>query len=62
MPAKVSAMMYKDKDYVFRYELAKGNISLEKTVKIAKKNGIQSRISGNIIATEDELIERVAGI
>lgn len=62
MPAKLSAMMYKGKDYVFRYELAKGNISLDKAVKIAKKNGIQSRISGNIIATEDELIERVAGI
>ncbi len=62
VPASISAKMYKGKDYVFRYELAKGNISLDKAVKIAKKNGIQSRVSGNIIATEDELVQRVAGI
>ncbi len=61
-PARISAKMYKGKDYIFRYELAKGNLSLDKAVKIAKTNGIRTRVGGNIISSEDELIQRVAGI
>ncbi|MFA6255902.1 MAG: hypothetical protein WC606_01840 [Candidatus Absconditabacterales bacterium] len=62
MPARISAKMYKGKDYIFRYELSKGNLSLGRALEIAKRNSIKGRITDTIIKSEEELIQRVVGV
>jgi hypothetical protein len=51
--------MYKGKDMLLKYEVAYGNISLEKALKIAKFNEIRN--GNNVIASEESLIRWAVG-